>query len=63
MKKNPHTTFTKGKRIIIKLCSGEIFLDKFIEKLSKGIMVETREFIPTKEIKSITIYRGNNPWH
>ena len=57
MKKNPHTTFTRGKRVFVKLCDGSLFIDKFIEKLSKGVVFFDKGLVKTSNIKSISIYK------
>jgi hypothetical protein len=60
MKSSPHTSCKKGKKVVVILRSGFRILDKFVEKRSKGVILKKRGFVPTKNIRAFSIYRGQH---
>lgn len=54
----PHTHFTKGKRLRVKLKSGEVFFDHFEEHLSRYVRFRVRGKVPTKELANLSIAKG-----
>ena len=54
--RTPHTATTKGKRVKIKLYTGEVIISKFLGKVSKFVITESGK-IPTNQIKSFNIYK------
>lgn len=58
MSGKPHTSCKKGKRVIVTLKDGTRILDKFVEKKSKGIVLEEAGFINGQDIRAFSIYRG-----
>lgn len=52
-----HTHFTAGKRVLVILNDGSKHVDKFVERLSKFVVLESLGRVPVKRLKSITIYR------
>lgn len=54
--RTPHTATTKGKRVKIKLITGETFVTKFLGKVSKYVITEWGKFA-TNQIKSMIIYK------
>ena len=54
-----HTTFPKGKRIVIVMKNGDVHIDKYVDK-KKGnyVFFENLGRLRVKDIKSLTIYRG-----
>lgn len=58
MNKKPHTSCKKGKRVIVTLTNGTRILDKFVEKKSKGIILEENGFVNGQKIRAFSIYRG-----
>ena len=57
-KAHPHTHFRRGKRVIVTLTDGHRFVDKFIDRMNKYITLQEHGRIQTKDIRAITIYRG-----
>ena len=55
--KTPHTSTYKGKRVYVRLRSGERFVGKFIDKNGHFIWIDTRK-IPIADVKAFAIYRG-----
>lgn len=55
-----HTSARKGKRVILTLTNGNRFIDKFVERVGKGVVLEVHGFIRGREIRAMTIYRGQN---
>lgn len=55
-----HLTFPRGKRVIIHMKDGEIFVDRYIEKKGSRVFLEERGEVPTKLIRSCTYYRNAN---
>lgn len=53
-----HTWFRKGQKILVKLNSGEQFVDKFVERVSGAIVTEQRGRTSTRDISMTTIYRS-----
>ncbi len=58
--RSPHTATTKGKRVIVQLRNGDVFVDKFKDKKSKFVFFEKRGKVPIETIKSFTIYKPNS---
>jgi hypothetical protein len=56
--KTPHTSTYKGKRVYVRLKSGERIVGRFEEKVDKYIWIDGRK-IPKGDIKAFAIYRGN----
>ena len=54
----PHTGMTKGKRVFITLKNGSRFIDKYVEKYSKGIKLQNYGRVRTRDLRAMTIYRG-----
>ena len=52
-----HTAYRKGQRIIITLKTGKRLLEKYLESKS-GRIITDQGSRRTKEIRAITIYRG-----
>ena len=52
-----HTTFAKGKRLIIKLKNGTVFIDHWIERRSKFIKFRKQGKIKVKDIRFISYYK------
>ena len=57
--KATHTSFQKGKRVVLQFRGGRKLIAKFIETKGRRMIFEEGEF-RTDEIKSATIYRGSN---
>lgn len=55
--KTPHTSTYKGKRVYIRLKSGERFVGKFMDKNGHFLWIDERK-IPIAEVKAFAIYRG-----
>ena len=56
-KKATHTNFTPGKRVYVKLTSGEQFVDRFLEKRARVVYLEQHGKVLNADITSMTIYR------
>jgi hypothetical protein len=57
-KRATHTNFTPGKRVYVKLTSGEQFIDRFLEKRDRAVFLEQRGKVLNADITSMTIYRS-----
>lgn len=55
--KTPHSSAPRGKRIYVKLKTGEVFIDKFIKNENHWVYFENRK-VHVKEMKSFSIYRN-----
>jgi len=55
--RTPHTAVKKGKRVKVILKSGEVFVDKFIDRKSRYVAFETRKVLKG-DIKSFAIFKG-----
>lgn len=53
-----HTHAKRGKRVIVTLADGTLILDKFVERIGKGIKLEKYGVILGRDIRAMTIYRG-----
>jgi len=60
MGSTPHTSARKGKRVIVTLKNGKKILDKFVERTGKGIVLEKNGFIRGRDLRAMTIYRGQD---
>jgi hypothetical protein len=57
-----HTSARKGKRVIITMKDGTRFMDKFLERVGKGILLEKHGLILGRNLRAMTIYRGQAEW-
>lgn len=53
-----HTSARKGKRVIVTLKDGTRFVDKFVERTGKGVVLEKHGLVLGRELRAMTIYRG-----
>lgn len=54
--KTPHTAVKKGKRVMVKLKSGERFVDKFMDRKANYVIFENHKVVKG-DIKSFGIYK------
>lgn len=52
-----HTTFRRGKKILIIMNDGEQIVDRYVEKKSGSIVVESRGEIRLSDVRACTIYK------
>lgn len=55
--KTPHTSTYKGKRVYVRLKTGERIVGKFENKNGHFLWIDDRK-IPIAEVKAFAIYRG-----
>ncbi len=55
-----HSGTTKGKRVRIKLKSGEVFVDKFVDSKSGYCFFEERGRVAKKDISNFSIHKWQN---
>lgn len=55
--KTPHTSTYKGKRVYVRLKSGERITGKFEDKNGHFLWIDKRK-IPIAEVKAFAIWRG-----
>lgn len=53
-----HKDFQKGKRVLVMLRNGEKIVGKFISNDSLGITLDQDRHIKNKDIRAITILKG-----
>ena len=56
--KKPHTSCRRGKRVRIKLRTGEVIVDVFLEGHDRFIVLKDRGKVMVHQIDSFGIYRG-----
>lgn len=56
----PHTSFNKGKRIIIILKNGDKFIDKYLGHKSGYIILKEKGRLKVNKIRSTGIYKPKN---
>lgn len=54
--KTPHTSTYRGKRVYVRLKTGDRFVDKFIDKKGKFVIFENR-IVHVASIKAFAIFR------
>lgn len=54
-----HTSVRRGTRVLVILKNGDHFVDKFVERIGKGIVLDAHGFIRGRELRAMTIYRAN----
>lgn len=54
--RTPHTAVKKGKRVMVKLKSGERFVDKFLDRKGHYVIFENHKVVKGN-IKSFSIYK------
>ncbi|MBZ5608791.1 MAG: hypothetical protein LAP38_11060 [Acidobacteriia bacterium] len=57
--KATHGTFSRGKRVILRMRDGRIVIDKFVETRSRYLVFEELGKVLREDIDSATIYRGD----
>ncbi len=53
-----YTSTNKGKRVIVTMKDGSRHLDKFVERVGKGVVFESLGFVRGRNMQAMTIYRG-----
>lgn len=56
--RTPHTAVKKGKRVIVRLKTGERFIDKFMDRKGNYVIFENHKVVKGN-IKSFGIFKGN----
>ena len=59
-KHTPHTATHKGKRVMVVLTDGTVFVDRFWDRTKKEVQFKERGWINKTLIKSFKIYKGND---
>ena len=57
--KATHGTFSRGKRVILRVRDGRIVIDKFVETRSRYLVFEELGKVLREDIDSATIYRDD----
>lgn len=57
--KATHTTFYKGKKIRIVLRTGEVIIDKFVERKAQFLVFENHKF-ESRELKNCSLYKAKD---
>jgi hypothetical protein len=55
--RTPHMSCRKGKRVRVALHSGEVFVDKFVERRDRRIIFEGRT-VDSADVKSFGLYKA-----
>ena len=53
-----HHNFRKGQPLFVIMRNGDKIIGKYLQKKSKGIMLESGDFVSYADARSITILRG-----
>jgi hypothetical protein len=53
----PHTHFTKGKRVHVRLRDGSSFIDRFVQREGRFVVFEARGRMRPRDIASIGFAR------
>ena len=53
---SPHTSTIRGKKVRVKLRSGEVFIDKFLERTKSYVFFEGRGKVMKGDIVSFSNY-------
>ncbi len=60
--RTPHTYTNRGKRVRVQLRTGEVFIDKFLERTKKKILIfESGRRVRQGDIKSFSDHRPLQP--
>lgn len=54
----PHTATYRGKRVLVRLKSGERFVDHFHDRTKKMVFFKSGRRVLRGDIKSFSIYKG-----
>jgi len=59
-----HTAVHKGRRVLVVLRSGELFIDRFIERTGRDIRLEGRGKVAKKDLRVMSLYKqqGEKTW-
>jgi len=62
--KQAHTATFRGKRVYVRLRSGERFVDKFLDRTDRAVQFEQKGWINKGEIKafSLKLAKGGRRW-
>lgn len=61
MGKQPHTACYRGKRVRVKLKSGEVFLDRFHDRTKSVVFFQSGRKVLKGDIVSFSFYKANLP--
>lgn len=53
-----HTSVWPGKRVLIRLRNGELFVDVFVRRGRAHVELKNRGRLPIVELSSMSIYKG-----
>lgn len=55
-----HTSFHKGTPLLLIFRDGKRCLDKFVEKRSRGFVVEKLGYLHTKNLRNVSVFKGRD---
>lgn len=58
MMKATHTQFRKGQSVKVMLRNGDQFVDQFVERESKFVVLKEKGRVRTNQLRSMVINRG-----
>lgn len=59
LKRNPnHLSFNRGKRLLVKMESGQLFVDKFLEKRSRHLLFEKKGKVPISKMVMVSLFKA-----
>lgn len=58
MPTTPHTSCRRGKRVRVVTQSGQVIIDKFVERTGKGIILRKTGFLRGRDIKAFSLFRA-----
>ncbi len=61
MPRQPHTACYRGKRVRVKLKSGEVFVDKFHDRTKSFVVFQSGREVKKGDIVSFSFYKGLMP--
>lgn len=58
MKKMPHSATFRGKRVYIKLMDGTTFIDRFLDRTDRFIVLKDHGRIMKRDLKAFSNYKA-----
>jgi hypothetical protein len=57
MRKTPHTHYSRGKRLFLIMRNGETFVDRFVERRGRVMVLEDAGRVEVAAIRAVSFYR------
>ena len=61
--RTPHTTFYRGKRLLIVFRDGRREVDRFVDRIGRGMVLERLGVVPVSDLRSVSMFSAPHKSH